>query len=56
MEAPTGRCATCRYCEAHLMKYTTTPWDVSFQCALRAEPKAPHAFYCRKYERAPGAD
>jgi hypothetical protein len=56
MEAPSGLCATCRFVQAELRRYTITPWDVSFVCALRAEPKAPHASYCLKYEREPGAD
>jgi hypothetical protein len=56
MEAPTGLCATCRYCEPELMRYTAAPWGVSYACAIRAEPKAPHAYYCLKYEREPGAD
>ena len=56
MEAPTGLCATCRYCEAELQRYTSQPWDVSFSCRLRAAPLAPHALSCLKYERAPGAD
>lgn len=56
MEAPAGLCATCRHCEAQLTRYTAAPWDVSFVCVLRAEPKAPHASYCLKYEREAGAD
>src|SRR5688572_19813350 len=30
MEAPSGLCASCRYVVPELMKYTATPWDVSY--------------------------
>ena len=53
---PSGLCQTCRYISAHLERYTVTPWDVSFSCELRCEPKAPHAIFCLRYEREPGAD
>jgi len=56
MVEPSGLCATCRYVEAQLMKYTAQPWDVSYACLLRAQPLAPHALFCNRYEREPGAD
>jgi hypothetical protein len=56
MEAPSGLCASCRWVRAELARYTSAPWDVSFTCALRAEPKAPHVSNCLKYEREAGAD
>jgi hypothetical protein len=56
MELPLGLCATCRYVEAQLMNYAAQPWDVSYACLLRAQPLAPHALFCNRYEREPGAD
>jgi hypothetical protein len=51
-----GLCASCRYIEPQLMKYTVSPWGVAYCCAIRAAPLAPHAFVCLRYERDPGAD
>jgi hypothetical protein len=56
MEAPTGLCRSCRWVTAELVRYTARPWDVSFACALRAEPQAPHVSSCLKYQREAGAD
>jgi hypothetical protein len=53
---PAGLCATCRYVVAELARYTAQPWDVSYQCAIRAQPLAPKAIVCHHYEREPGTD
>ena len=56
LEQPSGLCRTCRYVEAKLARYTCESWGIAFECQLRAMPMAPHAGYCLKYEREPGAD
>lgn len=51
-----GLCATCRYIEAHLQRYTSEPWGVAFSCAKEHVNQVPHVTYCHDYEREPGAD
>lgn len=56
LSQPSGLCLTCRYVIAQLQRYTATPWNISYECVIRAAPMAPHATYCLRYEREPGTE